>query len=105
MDNIQVELVNKEECIGCGACEKACPYGAPVLNVEEKKMGKCDFCVDLVIQGKDPVCVGSCPVRAIHFGDISELRKKYGTVDTLDGIPEPATKPSLVIVPHKDARK
>lgn len=100
-----IVLINKEKCIGCGACEKACPYDAPVLNVEEKKMGKCDFCVDLIIQEKNPACVGSCPVRAIHFGDISELRNKYGTLDTLDGMPDPVTKPSLVIVPHKDAKK
>lgn len=98
-----IVLVNKEECIGCGACAQACPYDAPVLIEEEKKMGKCDFCVDLIIQGKDPVCVGSCPVRALHYGEIEELREKYGRVDKTNGLPDPETKPSLVIVPHKDA--
>lgn len=99
-----IVLVNKEVCIGCGACQAACPYDAPVLIEKEKKMGKCDFCVDLVIQGNNPICVGACPVRAIHFGEIGELRSKYGMVDTLDGLPAPTTKPNLVIVPHKDAK-
>ena len=99
-----IVLINREVCIGCGACASACPYDAPVLDEAAKKMGKCDFCVDLVIQGKDPICVGSCPVRAIHYGEIEELRKKYGKLDTMEGIPKPDTKPSLVIVPHKDAK-
>jgi len=100
-----IVLVNKEVCIGCGTCEVACPYDAPVLNAKEQKMGKCDFCVDQIIQGKDPYCVGACPVRAIHYGDISDLRNKYGTLDKIEGMPEPETKPSLVIVPHKDVVK
>ncbi len=99
-----IVLINREECIGCGACRDACPYDAPVLDEEAKKMEKCDFCVDLVIQGGTPACVGSCPVRALHFGDIKDLRKEYGDVDTMEGIPKPVTEPSLVIVPHKDAK-
>lgn len=99
-----IVLVDRETCIGCGACAGACPYEVPVLDKEEMKMGKCDFCVDLVIQGKDPICVGSCPVGAIDYGEIEELRTKYGKLDTVEGMPEPTTKPSLVIVPHKDVQ-
>ena len=99
-----IVLVNREVCIGCGACAEACPYDAPVLDEEAKKMEKCDFCIDLQMEGKDPACVGACPVRAIHYGEIEDLRKEYGDLDTMEGIPEPDTKPNLVIVPHKDAR-
>lgn len=99
-----IVLVNKEECIGCRACEQACPYESPVFDDKEEKMGKCDFCVDQIIQGKDPICVGSCPVRALHFGEIEDLRKEYGTIDKTKGLPDPITKPALVIVPHKDAK-
>ena len=96
--------VHEEECIACGACATACPYDAPVMNTEKQKMGKCDFCVDQIIEGKTPICVGACPVMAIHYGEIGELREKFGSVDTLEGLPEPTTKPALVIVPHKDAK-
>ncbi|TWE06037.1 molybdopterin-dependent oxidoreductase iron-sulfur protein [Neobacillus bataviensis] len=30
--------------------------------------------------GPEPACVAACPMRAIEFGPIEELRKKYGTV-------------------------
>ena len=63
-------------------------------------MHKCDACADRVAQGLLPICVEACPQRAIEFGEISELRKKYG--DNADIAPLPSsstTKPSLVIRP------
>lgn len=93
-----IVLIDEKKCIGCGACAKACPYGAPVLNETAHKMHKCDACVDRLAQGLLPICVEACPQRAIEFGEISELRKKYG--DNVDIAPLPSsstTKPSLVI--------
>ena len=93
-----IVLIDEKKCIGCGACAKACPYGAPVLNETAHKMHKCDACVDRLAQGLLPICVEACPQRAIEFGEISELRKKYG--ENADIAPLPSsntTKPSLVI--------
>ena len=93
-----IVLIDEKKCIGCGACAKACPYGAPVLNDTAHKMHKCDACVDRLAQGLLPICVEACPQRAIEFGEISELRKKYG--ENADIAPLPSsntTKPSLVI--------
>lgn len=93
-----IVLIDGKKCIGCGACAKACPYGAPVLNETAHKMHKCDACVDRLAQGLLPICVEACPQRAIEFGEISELRKKYG--ENADIAPLPSsntTKPSLVI--------
>lgn len=98
-----IVVINKEECIGCRSCEQACPYGAPQFNPEEKKMGKCDFCIDLIEQGKDPECVAACPMRAIHYGELKDLKNKYKGTNKTEGLPEPKTKPALIIVPHKDA--
>ena len=39
---------------------------------------KCDLCADRVAQGEQPICVEACPLRALDFGEISELREKYG---------------------------
>ena len=89
--------VNHEKCIGCGMCAKACPYDAPVLDAQAKKMRKCDGCLDRLSQSKAPLCVEACPQRAIAFGPIDELRKQYGKVDAVAPLPEPSTKPNLVL--------
>ena len=69
-------------------------------------MSKCDFCVDLQAKGEQPVCVATCPLGAIKFGPIDELRAKYGSVDSVKGLPEASiTHPSLVIKPHQGAEK
>ena len=91
-------LIDEKKCIGCVACAQACPYGAPVLDETAHKMHKCDACADRLAQGLLPICVEACPQRAIEFGEISELRKKYG--ENADIAPLPSsntTKPSLVI--------
>ncbi|WP_418941250.1 DMSO/selenate family reductase complex B subunit [Parasutterella excrementihominis] len=93
-------LIDEKKCIGCGACAQACPYGAPVLNETEHKMHKCDACADRLAQGLLPICVEACPQRAIEFGEISELRKKYGNNADIAPLPSSSlTKPSLVIRP------
>ncbi|MEG0177669.1 4Fe-4S binding protein [Anaerorhabdus sp.] len=51
--------VNKDTCIGCGACVGVCPVGALSLDAEGK--AGCDegTCIDC------GACVGTCPVSAI----------------------------------------
>lgn len=84
------------------ACVKACPYGVPVLNPAKRKMSKCDACADRLDHGLQPICVESCPQRAIEFGPIDELRKKYGDRATIAPLPDAdLTKPSLVMRPPK----
>ncbi|MCT9038879.1 dimethylsulfoxide reductase subunit B, partial [Enterobacter cloacae] len=71
-------VVNEDVCIGCRYCHMACPYGAPQYNAAKGHMTKCDGCHDRVAEGKKPICVESCPLRALDFGPIDELRKKHG---------------------------
>jgi anaerobic dimethyl sulfoxide reductase subunit B len=55
--------------------------------------------------GEDPVCVSTCPMRAIEFGPVEKLRKKYGSVSQIKGMPSHSiTQPNIVITPHKDAK-
>jgi anaerobic dimethyl sulfoxide reductase subunit B (iron-sulfur subunit) len=101
-----IVCIDKEKCIGCKNCIKACPYGAPQYDKVSKKVNKCDFCMDLLKQGKDPVCVSSCPMRAFNYGILEELREKYGHISETEGMPKASiTDPALVITPHEDAIK
>ena len=91
-------VIDRAMCIGCGMCAKACPYGVPRLDEKAHKMLKCDGCVARTSKGENPVCVESCPERAIVFGDIEELRRKFGKVDAIAPLPTgDKTHPSLVI--------
>lgn len=99
-----IVLIDPNLCIGCRYCEWACPYGAPQYDAAQNVMTKCDFCVDYIDQGKNPACVDACPTRVIEFGDIEELRAKYGTVDNIYPLPDPSiTQPNLVLKPHRQA--
>ena len=40
-----------------------------------------------------PVCVEACPLRALDFGDIDELREKYGDVADLAPLPDSSERP------------
>lgn len=100
-----VVRIDQDICQGVQLCVKACPYGAPQYNQKVFKSNKCDFCMDLQKKGEEPVCVATCPMRAIEFGPVEELRKKYGNVSQIKGMPSNAiTHPNIVITPHKDAK-
>lgn len=97
--------VDSDLCLGCHYCEWACPYGAPQFDSDEGTMQKCDFCADEIDAGRQPYCVAACVMRALDFGDIEELRAKYGEVVAVEPLP-PAdlTKPAFVMTPHRQAQ-
>ena len=93
-------IVNEETCIGCRYCHMACPYDA-----QKGHMTKCDGCYSRIKSGQKPICVDACPLRALDFAPIDELRAKYGTQASIAPLP-PAdiTHPNLVVKPNKNAR-
>lgn len=98
-------LIDAKKCIGCKMCATACPYGAPQFDEKAGKMSKCDACVDRLAEGKLPSCVESCPQRALDFGDVKELEKKYGKSAAIAPLPSPSvTKPSLIVKAPRNAR-
>lgn len=100
-----IVTIDKDLCIGCRYCEWACPYGAPQFNEDKGYMTKCDFCSDLLDKGENPACVDACPMRAIDYGELEELRAKYGSENEIEPLPTAdITHPSLVITPHKNAQ-
>ncbi len=93
--NDGIVLIDNERCIGCKFCMTACPYSARIFNWDKPKniptevlerpysiesgapqvfgtVGKCDFCPDMIREGKLPDCVTACPNGVYFFGDINE---------------------------------
>lgn len=98
-------VVNQDVCIGCRYCEMRCPYGAPQFDQQKRVMSKCDGCYTRVAVGLKPVCVESCPQRALDFDEIGKLREKYGNECNIAPLPNAKlTKPNIVIKPHAQAK-
>lgn len=98
-------VVDQTICVGCRYCELRCPYGAPQYDEKKKLMSKCDGCYERVEKGMKPVCVESCPQRALDFDDINILRERHGNISGVAPMPNPSlTNPNIVIKPHKDAK-
>ena len=59
----------KENCLGCGKCEKLCPLNN--IKIIEKKPvwgTKCTHCM---------ACIGNCPTNAIEYGTITREKEPY----------------------------
>jgi anaerobic dimethyl sulfoxide reductase subunit B (iron-sulfur subunit) len=97
--------VAADRCIGCRYCEWVCPYGAPRYDGAAGRMTKCDLCADERQQNRPPACVAACPMRALEFGELHELEARHGTNGRdIYPLPSPAaTRPALVVKPHRDA--
>lgn len=117
-----IVFVDAKKCVGCRSCMIACPYDARFYNFgkpepyykskdftafEKVKLdkhsagtvSKCNFCKDLVDQGKEPACVQTCPTRARIFGDLDDPKSEVSTlIAKKDGKPvqgEFGTSPSV----------
>ncbi len=93
------------KCIGCQYCVNACPYGVPKYLEDIQLTHKCDACWTLREKGEDPACVAACPMRALEFGPIDELKAAHpDTVNQVTVLPEATqTNPSVAIQAKKAA--
>ncbi len=97
-----IVIVDRETCMGNESCEafcrSACPYNVPQFGPEaDAKMQKCNLCTDRWTEGKKPVCVEACPMRALDAGPLDELKAKSGDVRDAEGfVYSREARPSVV---------
>jgi len=81
---------------------EACPYGAISFDSDapDSTAFKCNMCIDRLDAGNKPACVLACPVRALDFDTMANIRNKYGTTQQIGDLPAPTTNPSVVFKPR-----
>jgi uncharacterized Fe-S center protein len=72
--------INTAKCVGCGKCKETCPTNLPEI-IEGKARNSSPLCM------RCPLCIGACPMEAIHFVDKENLSKAlasaaYGVLST-----------------------
>jgi len=103
-----IVVVDSKSCMGrdkCGGlCLESCPYQAPQFGAEPNpKMQKCNLCLERWNEGKKPICVASCPTRALDAGTLEELQAKYGKITEAEGFTYKSNlKPAIIFRPKQD---
>ena len=75
--------IDHEQCIGCGACLDACPYGVRYINAETNVAEKCTMCNSNINDDGVPQCVSQCSGNARWYGDLEKGFEDFvGAYDT-----------------------
>lgn len=65
-----VRVVDREKCIGCGACQAACPFKMATVDPEERKSTKCILC---------GYCARECPCGALTVAKWEDVAAAMNT--------------------------
>jgi anaerobic dimethyl sulfoxide reductase subunit B (iron-sulfur subunit) len=67
-----IVVVDPSKCKGCRSCAAACPFHIPEYG-KTGRMQKCNLCLERLEQGKQPLCVATCPGEALRSGTMETL--------------------------------
>jgi len=59
-----------------GTIKNSCPYDIPRLDPKTRRIVKCDMCIDRVRNNMLPMCVKSCAMGAMSFGERADMLDK-----------------------------
>ena len=95
-------------CYHCAnpPCVLACPVNAitkresdGIVVVDREK---CDFCLERLEQGQQPIYVEACPMYALNIGPLDKLKAKYGDAVEVEGFHySERFKPSVMFKPKR----
>ena len=63
-------------CISCKNCSAGCPFGTIYLELLNYRSSTCDYCIDRCDDNKPPLCVETCPDKALKFVEVEESKEK-----------------------------
>lgn len=110
-----IVIQDMHRCIGCRNCMAACPYGSRSFNFKDPRpyikdlnpnyptrmkgvVEKCDFCVERLAEGKQPLCVEASN-GAIIFGNLddpnSEIAQRLANTLAIQRRPSMGTDPKV----------
>ncbi len=72
-----------EHCIGCRACQAACPFDACCYDHSMDVVVNCDLC------GGSPACVEICPFGALQYSDLDETLERMREAEALKRVAVP----------------
>jgi anaerobic dimethyl sulfoxide reductase subunit B (iron-sulfur subunit) len=107
-DKYGAVLLDADRCKGARDCWIACPYGAPAYedNAPGTPASKCTMCYDKLEIGELPICVTSCPQRALDFGPLDDMKRRYGDLQELEDMPSASiVQPAIVFKPMSEHRQ
>jgi anaerobic dimethyl sulfoxide reductase subunit B (iron-sulfur subunit) len=100
-------LIDPQKCQGARKCWQTCPYGSIMFPSDRpgEKASKCTMCIDRLAEGKKPICVLSCSMRALEFGPLEELVSEFGQLRQVEDMPSPTITNPSVAFKIREAKK
>ncbi len=86
--------VNEDECIGCGLCERVCPYSA--IELEDTEEGKVAKVIPAACKGCG-VCNAVCPTGCLSLNHFTD-QQIFSQIEAAYSVPIEESKPRILAI-------